>query len=372
MSLSISSVLTTNILITLLIFLFCLLIKKNRILRFIGIKAGIIFLICLTLRILLPVEFFYTKSLYFKQIFTTLESICNYKIDFKFFYFSVYQLWVFVWIVVALIIFWRKIKFYWKIKRLVSLCDDTLPPDIEKQIQIIRLSYPELIDTPIYMKDNAPGPMLLYGKKQIILMPKLEYTYDELCYILYHEALHIRQKDFVWKLLIDIITVFYWWNPVFKLLRNMLFDLIEINIDLVLTNDLSIQEKKSYMECLEHISETTLDINCIGTICFSNSTSEMIRRRFYYIVHGINIKRKRKLISYLLIIMIMFITTCVIFEPQYSVQSGVESFTDENTYAIYEDGFYDIYLNGQYLITERSLEYYPFVHNIYYKEEEER
>lgn len=368
MRLSISSVVTTNLLITLLAALFCLAARQKRVICSLGIRAGIVFLVCLMLRALFPVEFFYTKSFYFQHFFTVIRKVLTMELAVGTARIGLYQVLLAVWAAGALLIGARKLRFFRRVERAARLGSEMLSQDKREYLAYMKADYPELEQTEILMFPGAPGPMLMGGREKKILMPEMDYSEEELRYIFAHEALHIRQKDVVWKLLIDFITTVYWWNPIFHILQETLFDMIEMNIDALLTRDSDAERKKAYMECLERVAESSEGVDCVGAICFSSSTAEHLRRRFYYIVHGKKESRIKKVVSYSVIAAVLFFSSCVVFEPVFPAPEGVFECTDENTYVIYRDGRYDIYLEGEYLITEDSLEHYSKVHNIIYEE----
>jgi len=53
-----------------------------------------------------------------------------------------------------------------------------------------------------------------------IILPEIEFTDDELRVILLHEWKHIRDKDYLTEILINLICFVFWWNPVVYILKK--------------------------------------------------------------------------------------------------------------------------------------------------------
>lgn len=81
-------------------------------------------------------------------------------------------------------------------------------------------------------------------------LPGIPFQGWQLHYILLHELMHVQKKDIVWKTLIDVLCVGFWWNPVFWYLRKELNELLEMRNDKHLTECFSKEEKACYMDCL--------------------------------------------------------------------------------------------------------------------------
>lgn len=94
------------------------------------------------------------------------------------------------------------------------------------------------------------SPCCIGVLKKRIFIPEKTYSEDELYYILCHECVHLQNNDFLTKLLIHIICVFYWWNPFVYLLKKDLNQSMEIRCDSVVAEKLSRQQRSDYLSVM--------------------------------------------------------------------------------------------------------------------------
>ena len=84
----------------------------------------------------------------------------------------------------------------------------------------------------------------------VIVIPRLSLTEQEWHYILSHETAHYRHGDTLYKLLIEILRIGFWWSPLFYLFRKKISVCIEQSADLLAIGDLGASGKLDYLECL--------------------------------------------------------------------------------------------------------------------------
>lgn len=71
-----------------------------------------------------------------------------------------------------------------------------------------------------------------------IVLPNIEFSDDELRVILLHEWKHIRDKDYLTGIIVNLICFVFWWNPVVYLLRKNFRFVKELKADqFAVTND---------------------------------------------------------------------------------------------------------------------------------------
>lgn len=100
---------------------------------------------------------------------------------------------------------------------------------------------------------------VIYGLKNpyIILPNDLSVSEEQMYYILYHEAMHYFQHDFLIKSIIRFFSIVYWWNPAFNILYNQANTLLEMHIDEIITHsDEDITD--TYAECLLYMKKNSL------------------------------------------------------------------------------------------------------------------
>lgn len=67
----------------------------------------------------------------------------------------------------------------------------------------------------LYQGYRVRSPFIMGIIHTSIYLPKHDFCQDELEMILYHELMHYKQKDILWRPVFALIRLLYWFNPVF-------------------------------------------------------------------------------------------------------------------------------------------------------------
>lgn len=220
------------------------------------------------------------------------------------------------------------------------------------------------------------SPMVCGLRKPCILLPgNLEFSDEELYFVLKHEIQHIVHRDLWLKLGMQSLVVLYWWNPFCWLLEDYLSRFLEMRIDFSMADNP--KQKAVYLTCLLSIVKQLGNTNSkkfLLSINFSTSADSALRQRFELLMDTDRINRKEQRTWHQKIAMcgmsLLFLCSFLfIFEAYFisdnnqrnSISSGEEnSFFIDN-----QDGTYDLYITGQYIETIDSLEYYDQTIPIY-------
>lgn len=103
---------------------------------------------------------------------------------------------------------------------------------------------------------SSPAQMGLFRPK--ILLPDdvaRDFSTDELRHIVLHEMAHIRRWDVAVNLLLSLLHVVYWWNPVFWFVRSRLVAERELACDALVVGAIGQARATSYGRTLVHIVE---------------------------------------------------------------------------------------------------------------------
>lgn len=99
----------------------------------------------------------------------------------------------------------------------------------------------------IYIVPGCKTPMGIGVFKKRILLPRQDYTEQELRYILLHEETHFAHHDQLIKMLMQILCCIFWWNPFVYLLQKAVSQMLEIRCDREVAQS---ADKAEYMEVL--------------------------------------------------------------------------------------------------------------------------
>ncbi len=107
---------------------------------------------------------------------------------------------------------------------------------------------------------SSPAQMGLVRPK--ILLPDdvaRDFSADELRHIVLHELAHIKRWDVAVNLLLSLLQVVYWWNPVFWFVRSRLVAERELACDALVVRAIGQERAVSYGRTLVHIVERLAD-----------------------------------------------------------------------------------------------------------------
>ena len=225
--------------------------------------------------------------------------------------------------------------------------------------------YPEIRKMKFVKISRQGSPCLTGIKNPIIVLPDFKYTDEQLKYIVAHEVMHYRNHDIVIKILLEIITVLYWWNPVVYYLEKQIFEVIEIRNDQLVTQKMNVEEKNGYIECLFNVAKCQMKEKPVNTADFSRKDADLLKKRINMISKRDKILSKYRVPSYILLVIVCLLSTTIIFEPVHcSMENDGEEgiWLDENTgFLVRNHDVYDIYIQGKYVdTTEKNEDMTPY------------
>lgn len=216
---------------------------------------------------------------------------------------------------------------------------------------------------------------VIYGLKNpyIILPNDLSVSEEQMYYILYHEAMHYFQHDFLIKSIIRFFSIVYWWNPAFNILYNQANTLLEMHITDTYAECLLYMKKNS----LKQTSQPMFDFLKKESCFLVQSQDKDFKRRLVILLQDFAVSKKIFMgITLTCLVVSIYLTSYFfILEADYRRPQFIEeSFfvpNNETTYFIQDDAsHYKFYIDGVYIETVDSLEGYPNGIKIYNKKGE--
>ncbi len=360
MDISISTIVTTSIVGSFLLLLFCLAMGKGKVISKVG--PGFVVTICLlvSVRMFFPIEWGYTYSFYFERVFTGIQEFFTCEIFKGEQSIAVWQICLAVWILGAVFLGFCKIKDYKRSLRLFRVLPE-IPRNSLAAIweEDFLKQYPEIQELKFVKFNHTVSPFLAGLRKPLVAMPNKEFTDQELRCIVGHEVLHYRNHDIFWKIFTEALCTVFWWNPVFLFMKKRLFHMIEIKNDRKLTEAMTVKEKSDYLDCLFGIVKDSCGNSFTGTAGFSKTDKKVLRQRVELIAAPGKISRGCQVVTGIIVAVLLFLSTAVVFEPTYPVPdtpgSGLE-LTEDTGYLIENGKVYDVYILGQYIYTTEENE----------------
>lgn len=356
-----SSFALTNYLFCVLAALLILpLLKSPNILTY---KKGFPILIAISLiiiKLLVPYEFPFTHTLASKNILPIIKQIIHINL-FK--NITVGNLFGGIWSIVAMLLFIYTITMHWRLMRILSIVSSSTNIELahilselctEKKIK----NKPKIVQLDIKM-----SPFITGFRTPIIVLP-FQLSTDEAKFILMHELEHLTHHHIIVKAFIEIFTIIYWWNPLVWLLRKNLIRALELQADSNVIKDLSNKAGLTYLETLVNISKNAYikrNTNLSLPFALKNNMVEYRVRTILMSTYTQKNKKTFTLHACLLTLSIML----WLFSFTYTFESySISPMMAENTFSIdtktdyfklRQDQLYDLYINGNYILTMDSI-----------------
>lgn len=117
---------------------------------------------------------------------------------------------------------------------------------------------------------EAESPMIIGFIKPVLILPKEQYSSEDLFFILKHELVHLKRGDVYFKLLFVIANAVHWFNPFIWIMRKEAAIDMELSCDERVTQGTSYAFRKAYTETLlsmlhkQYITKTVLSTQFYG------------------------------------------------------------------------------------------------------------
>lgn len=355
MILSFSSFLAASVAGSIMVLFLVILLRGRSPLSRKGLNILLLFIIFIGIRLIFPLEFFYTITFTSKTILPFLVTKLFEHPFLSFWGISIYmyQVLVGVWIFGTLYYLFQIVHKHRKMKRFLRCLNPQNSVQITKILKEILKKPRDKKTIHIIQTPYVPTPALTGFINPIILLPDISFEDEELRYILTHELDHFYRHDLWWKVFFEILSAVYWWNPLMFLLKKQLSALLELKADDTVISSLCLEKRIAYLECLTRIHKNQIqqlqDSNLLLT--FSNASPDTLLNRASYII---NKKRKKHSSGLLLVICIvtLVLSSFFVVEP-YFIPPEVEKVSlaviPEECYFIkLKDGLYDFYSGDTY------------------------
>ena len=379
-----TAIMTGSVLL-LLIVLLC----QDKFIQKVGYRV-LFFLSCLTLlRLLVPLEFPFTITRYFP--FKVSYVVSRFRVplaETEFFTLSLWNILEIIWGIGSAVSLFRNIFQHRKMQRYVFRYgrDMTEHSEYATLLEQICLSEKRPNCFRIYELPGLQIPAIWMNRltPYILLPDSFCLSQRDMHFIFRHEAAHYFHGDFLFKGIIRLISIIYWWNPVCISLKRRTDMLLEMRIDHYAAGE-NTSVSQEYIQCLLNLlknvsaqSNNTPNFSGPTTlISFFSGETRDLEKRTNLLLYAPSRKRYRlaKTLTLFVALGIYILSYLYIVEAYYLRPEIRENsyivFTSENTYIIQTDvNQYDIYYQGEYYTSTDSLDYFDENIEIYTLEEE--
>lgn len=195
------------------------------------------------------------------------------------------------------------------------------------------------IKVALFRSSLVNTPMLVGIFNPNIVIPDVNYSENQLRYILSHELIHLKRFDIGLKWLAMLTTSIHWFNPMMILIKKEINNICELSCDEAIIRNLNNDEKQEYGDTLIFTAaQYNYPLDSLqATMC---AEKKVLRKRLLSITNYNKQSKLRILTSLLLLTVIIFsslyLGVCTIKTPKEPPQVIITNETDyaQNTYAI--------------------------------------
>lgn len=334
--------------------------NDNKIVLKLDIRFLLVCLLTILIRLLIPIESPFTKEIPIYHIYPDIYSFLKRPL-LNYLKLSIIDILKILWLFGSFYFLNKSLKSYFKlnksIKKLCQLTDKKtleVKDKVQKEIRSTVTFYlvgDEFIDTPI-----------VFGLlKPYIVLPKTDFTEEELYFIIKHEMIHYFHGDLIVKIFCELLGIVYWWNPFANMLKKLISNLQEINTDYSVMKGLSDEKKLDYLENLVKVAKDRESSRKSSQwlMAFQKENSSAVHKRITLMLENMEINKKKTVSSMFLSIIIfglvVFCPNILAFEPYAISQKDAEGTfdikTDDIFYLANSDNSYSLFWDGQYVAT---------------------
>ena len=324
-----------------------------------------------------PLEFWYTKEVFIEDVFVSPVRVLEYSVrSFGTFELQVKHCLILVWLFGILITFMFWYRSYRNYRKYLIMCPELSWEELSQQYALKKEDYQEFERVKLVSSSRAGSPHIFGFKEKYLVLPDIAFNGTQLHYVLLHELMHVQKKDILWKTLIDILCVGFWWNPVFRYLRKELNKLLEMRNDKYLSDSFSKEEKASYMACLVDMAEQFAQKEYSRGLAFDKGDLKELKQRIHMLTYSGKTHCLQQIVAVILVAVILLLNSTIVFEPTLSLEgakkvTGIEEITEvqqmtkDNTFIVENGDQFDVYVNGEYLYTTDDIDCFTNHVNVY-------
>ncbi|WP_442263152.1 M56 family metallopeptidase [Tissierella sp.] len=303
-----------------------------------------------------------------KTIFPKVYDLLRKPLYLEGFSIKVFQVLVFIWITVGLILAINNIFKYMAFKRSLKRLEEGRNRENEEIFNRILRQKEMNKKIQVIQHDKISSPFILGILKGKIYIPNIELLEEDLEYIILHEINHFLDKDALKKVLIQSIKYIFWWNPFAHLFANNFNHILEIQCDLKTTVNFEKEEKTKYLESItkiisQNVNNRTRNFKLDSVPNFARIKEiTSLKQRFLIVL---NYKHKRNIFKvfniglYALALVLFISSYFIIIQPHYEpTDNGVYIDMDADNSFILEKpiGSYDVYIDNKFKYNIEKLE----------------
>lgn len=316
------------------------------------------------LRLLLSFDFPSAIIIQSGKLLALIYKVLNIKL---FFNISISHLLLVVWVIGFLLLLIKTLFFDINYHRYLKLIPKIESKNYNKVLDNLLIEKQITRHFRLFQSDKIDSPMLFGWRSPTIYLPNLNFTDNEIRYILSHELSHHTNLDYFKKHFIHLLKIIFWWNPFIHVFDNDFSQILEVDCDLKTVKNYMKEEKIEYLKTISKIIEHSIVKNKICS--FSSNTSflvmdndaDKINQRYKIVLEYNKNKRTYKyfnLIVCILAIVLFASSYFIVIQPSYLPDNcdGLYEDNSESNFILKNDSNeYDVYTDNKYHYSLKNL-----------------
>ncbi len=315
--------------------------KSKWTLQYFGVNNLLILYAFCIFRMTIPIEFSATKVVPVEAVYNAVTYLCT-KIKIGGTIPAGY-LFLIIWFCGTVIKLFLRIRDYRISKQLLFLCTVIREGAACELLEKLQNEKGDKRKIQIY-RTPFDMPMEMGILHPVILLPDQEYDGQSLYYIMKHEYTHILNRDAAVKLLLNLWSCIFWWNPTAYLLNLNIENILELKCDLKVTQGLKNEEKADYLSSILQMIQGTVKKEEKAssakndTSLYKKYVGENLKKRFLCVskcpetTGKASVKYKTYMATMIMVYIILFFASySVVFQSKFDVPVE-EVMTEDNVY----------------------------------------
>ncbi len=180
-----------------------------------------------------------------------------------------------------------------------------------------------------FMLPNLTTPALTVGLRPKIILPADIHnclSNEQLMLVIKHEIMHYKRRDHLIVLLLRILEIIYWFNPVIWLMSRYFSRDMESACDSMVVSDLDNHQKKKYALSLLQLSTRERVLNLMLGLVFG-SNEKIIEKRIRRVFHKCQRDRGMMIAAGVMAVVLIIGCFTTIFMPVIKTENAIEDQT---------------------------------------------
>ena len=198
----------------------------------------------------------------------------------------------YIWILGVIVFITYNLFNYWSFsKKVRSLSKIVYDENINSIYSNLLLSLNIKRNIPLYYCKDISTPLGVGVLKPIILLPRVDYSDEEITWILKHELLHHKRYDIIYKIFLLITITLHWFNPLVYIMQRLINHDCELSCDEAVLKNCNIEERKKYALTLVDSIRINKNNNLKNSISTGFNNKKILERR---LENMFNLKLRKK------------------------------------------------------------------------------